>query len=67
MTPLASDLFPFPVQMRGEDHVKSASLPGRLSSSGRAVFVGTISQKCPAAPTAPVDSVDKITACVTDQ
>jgi hypothetical protein len=39
MIPLASDLLPFPDQMRREDHLKSASLPGRLSSSGRALIV----------------------------
>jgi hypothetical protein len=50
--PLASDLLPFPGQMRREDHVKSASLPDRLSSSGRSVILGTVSQKCPAALTA---------------
>src|SRR5262249_39586126 len=49
MTPLASDLLPFPGQMRREDHLKSASLPNRLSSSGRSAIVGTISRKCPAA------------------
>jgi hypothetical protein len=47
MIPLASDLLPFPDQMRREDHLKSASLPDRLSSSGRAVIVGTLSRKCP--------------------
>jgi hypothetical protein len=36
---LASDLLPFPGQMRREGHLKSASLPGRLSSSGRALIV----------------------------
>jgi hypothetical protein len=39
MIPLASDLLPFPGQMRREGHLKSASLPGRLSSSGRALIV----------------------------
>jgi hypothetical protein len=36
---LASDLHPFPGQMRREGHLKSASLPGQLSSSGRTVIV----------------------------
>jgi hypothetical protein len=39
MIPLASDLLPFPGQMRREGHLKLASLPGRLSSSGRALIV----------------------------
>src|SRR5689334_7075918 len=39
MIPLASDLLPFPDQMRREGHLKSASLPGRLSSSGRMAIV----------------------------
>ena len=60
MIPLASDLLPFPGQMRREDHLKSASLPDRLSSSGRAVIVGTLSRRCPEALTA---SMDKITSC----
>ena len=47
MIPLASDLLPFPGQMRREGHLKSASPPDRLSSSGHAVIVATISQKCP--------------------
>ena len=42
MIPLASDLLPFPVQMRREDLLKLASLPDRLSSSGRNVIVGTV-------------------------
>jgi len=44
MTPLASDLLPFPGQMRREDHLKSASLPDRLSSSGRAIIVDYFSE-----------------------
>jgi Transposase, Mutator family len=32
MIPLASDLLPFPGQMRREDHLKSASPPNRLCS-----------------------------------
>src|SRR6516225_9906920 len=39
MLPISSDLLPFPGQMRREGHLKSASLPGRLSSSGRALIV----------------------------
>src|SRR5262249_45230295 len=60
MIPLASDLLPCPDQMRREGHLKSASPPDRLSSSGRTAILGTISRKCPAALTAPVD---KIIAC----
>src|SRR5262249_13829797 len=60
MIPLASDLLPCPDQMRREGHLKSASPPDRLSSSGRIAILGTISHKCPAALTAPVD---KIIAC----
>jgi hypothetical protein len=33
MIPLASDLIPFPGQMRREGHLKYTSLPDRLSSS----------------------------------
>src|SRR6516164_9363721 len=47
MIPLASDLLPFPGQMRREGHLNSASLPDRLSSSGRAVILDSISQNCP--------------------
>ncbi len=46
MIPLASDLLPFPDQMRREGHLKSASPPDRLSSSDRtllwAPFLGTV-------------------------
>ena len=35
MIPLASDLLPFPGQIRREGHLKSVSLPDRLSSSDR--------------------------------
>jgi hypothetical protein len=45
MIPLASDLLPFPDQMRREDLMKFASSLLRLSSSGRIVIVGTVSQK----------------------
>jgi hypothetical protein len=44
MIPLASDLLPFPGQMRREDHLKSARLPDRLSSSGRAMIVDYFSE-----------------------
>jgi hypothetical protein len=37
--PLGVRSAPFPGQMRREGHLKSASLPGRLSSSGRALIV----------------------------
>jgi|SRR6516164_4118883 len=47
MIPLASDLLPFPGQMRREDLLKSASLPDQLSSSGRIVILDSISQNCP--------------------
>ena len=41
MIPLASDLLPFPDQMRREGHLKSASLPDQLSSFGRITILGT--------------------------
>ena len=50
MIPLASDLIPFPGQMRREGHLKYANLPDRLSSSSRAVIVGTLCWKCPVIP-----------------
>ena len=40
---------PFPDQMRREGHLKSASLPNRLSSFGRSAIVGTVSRRCPEA------------------
>ena len=46
MIPLASDLLPFPDQMRREGHLKFAGPPDRLSSSGRTCIVGTISRDC---------------------
>ena len=46
MIPLASDLLPFPGQMRREGHLKSASLPVRLSSSGRIMILGTTLRSC---------------------
>src|SRR5690242_5239840 len=49
MIPLASDLLPFPGQMRREDHLKSASLPDRLSSFGRFTILCSSSRKCPEA------------------
>ena len=48
MIPLASDLLPFPGQMRREGHLKSVDPPDRLSSSGRIAIVGTVSRTCPA-------------------
>src|SRR5215469_4002038 len=62
MIPLASDLLPFPGQMRREDHLKSASLPDRLSSSGSVEIVGTISRKCPAVRAASVEKITQIFA-----
>jgi hypothetical protein len=44
--PLASDLLPFPDQMRREGHLKFAGPPDRLSSSGRTTIVDTISRHC---------------------
>ena len=55
MIPLASDLLPFPDQMRREGHLKSAGPPDRLSSSGRIAIVDTITRKCPEAMVTPVD------------
>jgi hypothetical protein len=57
MIPLASDLLPFPGQMRREGHLKSASLPDRLSSSGRIVIVGPIHRKCPGVVVVAVDKI----------
>ena len=62
MIPLASDLLPFSGQMRREDHLKSASLPDRLSSSGSVEIVGTISRECPAVRAASVDKITQIFA-----
>src|SRR6516165_963633 len=47
MIPLASDLLPFPGQIRREGLLESASSPNQLSSSGRAWILGTLSWKCP--------------------
>ena len=57
MIPLASDLLPFPGQMRREDHLKSTSLPDRLSSFGRIVIVGPIPRKCPEVVVIAVDKI----------
>jgi hypothetical protein len=57
MIPLASDLLPFPGQMRREGHLKSASLPTDFLHLAALGIVGTISQKCPEALTAPVDKI----------
>src|SRR5205809_7637249 len=57
MIPLASDLLPFPGQMRREDHLKSASLPDRLSSSGRITILCSSSRKCPEVIVVPVDKI----------
>ena len=57
MIPLASDLIPFPGQMRREGHLKYTSLPDRLSSSGRAAIVGTTLGSCREIIAVPVDKV----------
>ena len=57
MIPLASDLLPFPAQMRREGHLKSASLPDRLSSSGRITILGTTLRSCREVIVVPVDKI----------
>jgi hypothetical protein len=58
MIPLASDLpIRFREQMRWEGLLVSASLPNRLSSSGRIAIVVTISRKCLEAIVVPVDKI----------
>ena len=57
MLPLASDLLPFPGQMRREGHLKSASLPDRLSSSGRIMILGTTLRSCREVKAVPVDKI----------
>ena len=42
--PLGVRSVPFPDQMRREDHLKSTSLPDRLSSSGRIVIVDSFQE-----------------------
>src|SRR5262249_24407445 len=44
-------------QMRREDHLKSASLPDRLSSSGRFTILCSSSRKCPEMIAVPVDKI----------
>jgi hypothetical protein len=53
----ASDLLPFPGQIRREGHLKSASLPDRLSSSGRITILCSSSRKCPEVTAVPVDKI----------
>jgi hypothetical protein len=57
MIPLASDLLPFPGQMRREDHLKSVSLPDQLSSSRRITILCSSSRKCPEVTAVPVDKI----------
>jgi hypothetical protein len=57
MIPLASDLLPFPGQMRREGHLKSAGLPDRLSSSGRITILGTTLRICLEVIAVPVDKI----------
>ena len=57
MIPLASNLLPFPGQIRREGHLKSASLPDRLSSSGRITILGTTPRSCREVIAAPVDKI----------
>ena len=57
MIPLASALLPFPGQMRREDHLKSASLPDRLSSSGRITILCSSSREVSRGDGRPVDKI----------
>ena len=57
MIPLASDLIPFPGQMRREGHLKYASLPDRLSSSSRITILGTTLRSCREVIAVPVDKI----------
>jgi hypothetical protein len=57
MIPLASDLLPFPDQMRREGYLKSASLPDRLSSSSRTPILGTTLRSCREVIAVPVDKI----------
>jgi len=57
MIPLASDLLPFPGQMRREDLLKSASLPDQLSSSGRITILSTTLRSCREVIAVPVDKI----------
>jgi hypothetical protein len=57
MIPLASDLLPFPDQMRREGHLKSAGPPDRLSSSGRITILGTTLRSCREVIAVPVDKI----------
>jgi len=57
MIPLASDLIPFPGQMRREGHLESTSLPDRLSSSSRITILGTTLRSCREVIAVPVDKI----------
>jgi len=57
MIPLASDLIPFPGQMRREGHLKYASLPDRLSSSSRITILGATLRSCREVIAIPVDKI----------
>src|SRR5262249_56369364 len=57
MIPLASDLLPFPGQMRWEGLLEFASRQTSFSSSGRIVIVGPIHRKCPAVVVVAVDKI----------
>src|SRR5262249_19568590 len=57
MIPLASDLLPFPDQMRREGHLKSIGLPDRLSSSGRITILDTTLRSCREVIAVPVDKI----------
>src|SRR6516165_7598475 len=57
MIPLASDLLPFPGQMRREGLLEFASRQTGFSSSGRIVIVGPIHRKCPAVVVVAVDKI----------
>ena len=57
MIPLASDLIPFPGQMRREGHLKYAGLPDRLSSSSRITILGNTLRSCREVIAVPVDKI----------
>ena len=57
MIPLASDLLPFPGQMRWEGLLEFASRQTGFSSSGRIVIVGLIYRKCPGVVVVAVDKI----------
>ncbi len=59
MIPLASDLLPFPDQMRREGHLKLAGPPDLLSSSGRITILRTtlIFRSCREVIAVPVDKI----------